>query len=65
MAKRLADGPSSLGLIRKMYWASVENTFEQQLALEAVLQKTAGMSEDHNEGVTAFREKRRPRFTGR
>ena len=65
MAKRLAEGPASLGLIRKMYWASVENTFEQQLDLESRLQMRAGMTGDYTEGVTAFREKRRTRFTGR
>ena len=65
MATRLAEGPASLTLIRKMYWASLENTFEQQLDLEAKLQMKAGMSEDYQEGVTAFREKRRTNFTGR
>ena len=65
IARRLADGPMSLGLIRKMYWASLENSFEQQIALEAKLQSQAGMSADYTEGVTAFREKRRTRFSGR
>ena len=65
MGQRLADGPMSLALIRKMYWASPDNTYEQQLALEAKLQTSAGMSEDHTEGVTAFREKRRTNFKGR
>src|ERR1700742_2937162 len=35
LARGLADGPASLGLIRKMYWASLENTYQQQLDLEA------------------------------
>lgn len=65
MAMRLAEGPASLGLIRKMYWASLDNSYEQQLDLEAKLQIQAGMTEDYSEGVTAFREKRRTRFTGR
>ncbi len=65
MAGRLAEGPASLALIRKMYWASLENSYEQQLGLEARLQMRAGMTEDYNEGVTAFREKRRTVFTGR
>ena len=64
IARGLADGPASLGLIRKMYWASLDNTYEQQLDLEAQLQKQAGLTTDHTEGVTAFREKRRTRFTG-
>ncbi len=65
MAQGLAEGPASLALIRKMYWASLENSYEQQLDLEAKLQMRAGLTQDYNEGVTAFREKRRTRFTGR
>jgi 2-(1,2-epoxy-1,2-dihydrophenyl)acetyl-CoA isomerase len=65
MAKSLAEGPASLRLIRKMYWATLENSFEQQLDLEAKLQMQAGMTEDYTEGVTAFREKRRTKFTRR
>jgi 2-(1,2-epoxy-1,2-dihydrophenyl)acetyl-CoA isomerase len=65
MALRLAEGPASLGLIRKMYWGSLENTYEQQLDLEAKYQMRAGLSADYTEGVTAFREKRRTQFTGR
>jgi 2-(1,2-epoxy-1,2-dihydrophenyl)acetyl-CoA isomerase len=65
MAQRLAEGPASLALIRKLYWASLDNSYEQQLAMEAKLQMQAGMTEDYTEGVTAFREKRRTQFTGR
>ena len=65
MARRLADGPRSLGLIRRLYWESLENTYEAQLALEARLQTEAGLSADYTEGVTAFREKRPARFSGR
>jgi 2-(1,2-epoxy-1,2-dihydrophenyl)acetyl-CoA isomerase len=65
MARRLAEGPASLQLIRKMYWASLENSYEQQLGLEAKYQLQAGMTQDYSEGVTAFREKRRTRFSGR
>jgi len=64
MAERLAEGPASLALIRKMYWASLENSHEQQLGMEAKLQMQAGLTADYSEGVTAFREKRRTRFTG-
>ncbi len=65
MAQRLAEGPASLALIRKLYWAGLDNSYEQQLALEAKLQMQAGLTEDYTEGVTAFREKRRTQFTGR
>jgi 2-(1,2-epoxy-1,2-dihydrophenyl)acetyl-CoA isomerase len=65
IALRLAEGPASLRLIRKMYWASLENSFEQQLDLEAKYQMQAGLTDDYSEGVAAFREKRRTRFIGR
>ena len=65
LAQGLANGPRSLGMIRRMVWQSLDNTMEQQLALEAELQKHAGMSEDHAEGVAAFREKRHAVFSGR
>jgi 2-(1,2-epoxy-1,2-dihydrophenyl)acetyl-CoA isomerase len=65
MARRLADGPASLGMIRRLYWQGMTNSYPEQLALEARLQSDAGLSDDFREGVTAFREKRKPRFTGR
>ena len=65
LAGRLAAGPMSLGLIRRMYWDSLENGYEAQLAREAKLQMQAGMSADYAEGVAAFREKRVARFSGR
>ncbi len=64
IAKRLADGPRSLTLIRKAYWQTWQNSFEQQLELEAQLQSEAGRSKDFGEGVQAFLEKRDAKFTG-
>jgi len=64
IARQLADGPSSLGLIRRAYWASCSNSYEEQLDLEAKLQTEAGRTRDHKEGVQAFLEKRTARFTG-
>jgi 2-(1,2-epoxy-1,2-dihydrophenyl)acetyl-CoA isomerase len=65
MAGRLAAGPKSLGLIRKMYWESLENGYSGQLALESRLQSQAGLTNDYEEGVAAFREKRPARFSGK
>ena len=66
LAHELANGPTvALSLIRKLYWDSPENTYEEQLNLEFQLQKTAGATEDFKEGVTAFLEKRPARFKGR
>jgi 2-(1,2-epoxy-1,2-dihydrophenyl)acetyl-CoA isomerase len=65
LARSLAAGPKSLGLIRKMYWDSLESTYAQQLELEAKLQKQAGLTADFSEGIAAFREKRAAHFSGR
>jgi 2-(1,2-epoxy-1,2-dihydrophenyl)acetyl-CoA isomerase len=64
MARGLAAGPRSIGLIRRMYWEGMDNTYSQQLGLEAKLQSEAGMTRDFEEGVAAFREKRPARFSG-
>ena len=65
IARQLAAGPKSLAFIRRLYWASWHNAYEQQLDLEARLQAAAGETEDHREGVQAFFEKRDARFLGR
>ena len=64
IAKKLADGPKSLALIRKAYWSTWHNAFEQQLELEAQLQNQAGSTKDFAEGVSAFLEKRDAQFQG-
>jgi len=66
LAQRLAAGPGlSLRLTKQALRASLDNDLDAQLALERELQSDAGRSRDFIEGVTAFREKRKPRFEGR
>jgi 2-(1,2-epoxy-1,2-dihydrophenyl)acetyl-CoA isomerase len=66
LAHELANGPTiALSLIRKLYWESPENSFEDQLNLESQSQRIAGTAEDFKEGVTAFLEKRPANFKGR
>jgi 2-(1,2-epoxy-1,2-dihydrophenyl)acetyl-CoA isomerase len=64
IALKLANGPKSLSLIRKAYWSTWQNSYEQQLDLEAQLQNQAGRTTDFKEGVGAFLEKRDAQFTG-
>lgn len=65
-AKALADGPGlALSRVKAALRASLGNTLDDQLALEARLQGECGQSRDFREGVQAFTEKRPPRFEGR
>ena len=65
LAAKLADGPKSLAMMRRLYWATWHNAYEQQLDMEARLQTEAGQTRDHAEGVKAFVEKRDARFVGK
>ena len=65
VARALATGPTKgYGLVKKAIYASASNSLDAQLDLERDLQREAGLSEDYREGVTAFKEKRAPRFKG-
>ncbi len=66
LARRLATQPTrGLGLTKRALNASLANDIETQLKLEAELQREAGHTADHKEGVRAFQEKRAPTFVGR
>jgi 2-(1,2-epoxy-1,2-dihydrophenyl)acetyl-CoA isomerase len=66
LAEALAGGPTeALRLIRQAYWKSIDNTYEEQLNLERILQRQAGQTDDHREGVSAFLEKRPAKFLGK
>jgi len=65
LAHRLANMPTkALGLIKKAMNQSLENGLEDQLALESKYQITSAQTEDYQEGVKAFVEKRQPKFKG-
>ena len=65
MARDLAAGPRSLGIIKRVAWAAADASLEQALVGERMGQREACRSEDFVEGVTAFTAKRKPDFKGR
>jgi 2-(1,2-epoxy-1,2-dihydrophenyl)acetyl-CoA isomerase len=66
LAERLAQGPTlAYGLAKTGLYQGLEMALEEVLNMEARNQAIAGRSQDRQEGVAAFREKRPPRFIGR
>jgi 2-(1,2-epoxy-1,2-dihydrophenyl)acetyl-CoA isomerase len=66
LAAHFATQPTDgLALIKQALDASETNSLDRQLDLERDLQGQAGRTPDYMEGVTAFLEKRAPRFVGR
>jgi 2-(1,2-epoxy-1,2-dihydrophenyl)acetyl-CoA isomerase len=64
LAARLARGPATAyGLIKRGLYRSQETDLYAMLEREALLQEVASRSLDFQEGLTAFREKRPPRFS--
>jgi len=65
LAARLADMPTrGIGMTKRLVDSSVGASLEEQLEREAQLQTAATQTEDFREGVSAFLEKRPPKFKG-
>jgi 2-(1,2-epoxy-1,2-dihydrophenyl)acetyl-CoA isomerase len=65
LANRLAAGPTHVyGNTKALFYRSLESEFESQLQAEAEYFSDCASRPDFKEGVTAFIEKRAPRFTG-
>jgi 2-(1,2-epoxy-1,2-dihydrophenyl)acetyl-CoA isomerase len=65
LAADLASGPTfAFGMAKKMF-AMANGSYEEFLDVESLVQPQLGQTDDHKEGVAAFKEKRQPKFKGR
>jgi 2-(1,2-epoxy-1,2-dihydrophenyl)acetyl-CoA isomerase len=66
LCRHFATAPTKgLAYTKRAMRASLGNSLDEQLALEVDMMRELGRSEDYAEGVTAFLDKREPRFKGR
>lgn len=66
LAQELAASATyALTLAKRMFQSMYAPTLEQLLELEILAVGGARLTHDHEEGIAAFRDKRKPRFKGR
>jgi len=66
LARRLAQSPTkAIGMIKRALNKAVHSDLDTILEYESYLQEIASFTDDYNEGVKAFIEKRKPEYKGR
>lgn len=65
LARSFASGPTiAMGLAKRQFALAAGSAFDPYLDTEATMQPIASRTEDHEEGLKAFRERRKPDFKG-
>ncbi|MBL7120091.1 MAG: enoyl-CoA hydratase/isomerase family protein [Dehalococcoidia bacterium] len=66
LAEQIAKGPPiAIKLSKQLLYYELHKDLEPHLQMSAAFQTMCHCSQDHREGVAAWREKREPRFQGR
>lgn len=62
--KLLRRAPQALGLVKRLLMAATDTDKNSALLLESLAQSILIKTKDHQEGLQAFRQKRKPKFKG-
>lgn len=66
LAQEIAESPSvGVELTKRALQRSLENNLKMQLDFESYAQNICRQTQDHKEGIAAFKEKRKPKFQGK
>jgi enoyl-CoA hydratase/carnithine racemase len=66
LARKIADGsPHSQRLIKQLTYGGLTASVDRHMERHTAAMSACFRSEDHKEGVAAFLERRRAKFTGR